>query len=107
MARLRRSLLCVFAIAALVCGYGWTVAAMACPSTIVAASAPVRKDGACGPSAPHGCAVPYCGPVCVGVTPAVAAVTPSAAVPADFHGDEARILHDQNFGPEPPPPRTA
>ena len=107
MARFRRALVGLFAAIALVCGYGWTVAALACPSTTFAASEPDAKDDGCGQPATHDCAIPYCGPVCIGVTPIVAAVKPVPAIPANFHQNRIMPPPDNNFGPEPPPPRLA
>lgn len=107
MAGFRRAFFGLLAAFALASGYGWTVAALSYPSTAFAVSTPVEKDDGCGQPAPHNCAIPYCGPVCIGVTPAIAAVKPAVATPSNFDRVVTRPLRNDNFEPEPPPPRAA
>lgn len=106
MASFRRTLFGLLAAVALLCGFGWTAAAPAYSTTAPAASAPHdQSDDDCGKSAPPDCPIPYCGPVCLGVTPAVPVAQPVVGVPLIPYRIELQALHDNVFGPEPPPPR--
>ncbi|HEX5184990.1 MAG TPA: hypothetical protein VFW19_17765 [Allosphingosinicella sp.] len=108
MAPFRRALFGLLAAVALLCGLGWTAAALAySPLSAIAAAPSDQTDDGCGQSAPHNCPIPYCGPVCLGVVPAVPAVEPLSNMRAAPYWIELQALHESVFGPEPPPPRGA
>ena len=106
MAWFRRTLFGFIAALALFCGFGWTVAAAAySPISPAISASHDQSDDDCGKSAPPDCPIPYCGPVCLGVTPEVPVAQPVTGMPLVPYRTELQALHDNEFGPEPPPPR--
>ena len=103
MAALRRSLFSIIAAFAMLCGISWTAAAYACPVPVAAQPA----DDGCRHSKPVSSTMPYCGPVCLGVVPTVAAVAPIVPMhPPTYHA-AVETFHDHLYAPDPPPPRAA
>lgn len=105
MASLRRTLFGLIAVVALSCGFGWTAAAPVYSTVTPAMSSSHDQNDDCGKSAPPDCPIPYCGPVCLGVTPSVPVAQPVVGLPLIPYRTELQALHDNVFGPEPPPPR--
>lgn len=103
MAALRRSLFSIIAAVAMLCGMGWTAAAYACPEPVVTQP----SDDGCTHSKPVNSAMPYCGPVCLGVVPAIPAVVPLAAVHPPAYPVTIAELQGHVTVPDPPPPRRA
>ena len=103
MAGLRRSLISIIAAIALLCGLGWTAAAYACPDSVAAQPA----DDGCAHSQPVNGAIPYCGPVCLGVVPAVPTIGATEAIHAPPYIVTIPTLESYAYAPEPPPPRAA
>ena len=103
MAGLRRSLFSIIAAFAMLCGVGWTAAAYACPEPV--ASEPA--DDGCTHSQTVNSAMPYCGPVCLGVVPAIPMIAPVAAIHPPPYIVTIPTLHGYVYAPDPPPPRAA
>ena len=105
MAPFSRTLFSMIAALAMLCGMGWTAAAYACPSQPISTSMPA--DDRCGHATPANHPMTYCGPVCLGLLPAIAAVAPLAPLhPTPYYGSTQR-LDGYAYTPEPPPPRGA
>ena len=103
MVALRRSLFSIIAAFAMLCGVSWTAAAYACPEPVVSHSV----DDGCTHSRPVSNVMPYCGPVCLGVVPAVPAMGPFAAIHPPPYILAIPTLHGFLHAPDPPPPRAA
>ena len=103
MSRLRRSLFSIIAAFAMFCGLSWTAAAYACPEPV--ASQPA--DDGCTHSQPVNSAMPYCGPVCLGVVPAIPTIGPVAAKYPPAYTVTISTLRGYVYAPDPPPPRAA
>lgn len=101
MAALRRTLFNILAAFAMLWGMSWTAAAYACPEPVVTQPA----DDGCSQAPPVNRVMPYCGPVCLGVMPAIPAVAPIAAVHPPAYIAAVTELHGRPTEPDPPPPR--
>lgn len=101
MAEFRRSFFSMLAAFAMLCGMGWTAAAYACPEPVAATSA----DDGCTHSKPVNSVMPYCGPVCLGVMPAIPTVAPLAAMHPPAYLVTIVELQGHVYAPDPPPPR--
>ena len=101
MVALRRSLFSYIAAFAMLCGIGWTTAAYACPEPLISHSA----DDGRPHSQPVNSMMPYCGPVCLGVVPAIAATGPVTAMHPLPYIVAISTLQSHAYAPDPPPPR--
>jgi hypothetical protein len=101
MAGLRRALFSILAAFAMLCGLGWTAAAYACPEPVAARPA----DDSCTHSKPVNSFMPDCGPVCLGVVPAIPTVAPVAIVHPPAYVVTIAELRGHVYAPDPPPPR--
>src|SRR5437870_2237729 len=103
MVGLRRLLFGVIAAFAMLAGISWTAAAYACPDPVIARPA----DDGCAHSQPVKSAIPYFGPVCLGVVPAVPAIAPVATMHPPPYAVTIAELQGHGYAPDPPPPRGA
>ena len=110
MIGVRHALSVLLAIVALFTALAWTSEALACPaSTMVTASAPVmhyHADG-CPKPAPVSHREQICGPVCLGVLPALPAIAPVVQLHARVYALILPRLAGIDPALDPPPPRAA